>query len=268
MKNSYLYIIFFTLLFLTTSNISAQSFWKKLGKNIEKAGKEVLEKALEPEEIATQEEQETDAQVQQETQSETNESVAPAPLAERNLNGLTDWDVMGLKGRVRSIKYSTGKLINFRPDGFHTYDRQFITTKKFQVGGRDGYKWDITMTSDTLIFTGIEGMYFSHSFDKYRRITDETEATYDPQTTKYSYKSDAEPFPCKKVTTSYWEEGGTEYTYEYEYMETDAKGNWTKRKVTETEKTITYEYVGNEEKMKETVAPAKTYIETAMITYY
>ena len=197
----------------------------------------------------------------------TNTSAVATVLPINSLTNLSDWDVMGLKGKVKSIKYSTNpKIISFKTDGFHTDDRRFITTKRFQVGGTDGYTWDIATTNKSLIYKGIEGLSISYHFDKYRRIIEQVEVSYSPLEAKYFYKSDADPFPYKRVKSAYWEDGYSEEIYEYEYLTTDAKGNWTKRKVSVTKTTSESDINGNNKKV--TTSPVKTYIETATITYY
>jgi hypothetical protein len=65
MKKASIIILLLSSFIFITDDISAQSFWKKLGKNLEKAGKEVLEAVTEPEAEAETKSQNNDNKIEE-----------------------------------------------------------------------------------------------------------------------------------------------------------------------------------------------------------
>ena len=61
--------------------------------------------------------------------------------------------------------------------------------------------------------------------------------------------------------------GNWTFTQSYVYLDTDKKGNWTKRKVLGKTESESYSGEGNSE-MTKSVTEDEPYIETRKITYY
>lgn len=272
-------ILFCSILIVSSFTIqdaTAQSFWKKLGKGLEKVGKEV-DKVLQAElEAQRMDSLSAASSLSADAEDETITAVKPQRI--KSTANKNEWNVLGLQGRVKSVVYSSGRQINFRLDGFfykyvhrpdYVQTRTFLGSKSFREDSEYGNDtWNIFVTPDSLAYTTVEGIDITHSFDDYGRIREIDEVSYSPSSRKFFYLSDDDTFPAKETISSGWEEGGSDITYLYEYIATDDKGNWTKRKVTVSEISYEYAYVNDKEVRKDTKSQPRTYIETATIVYY
>lgn len=163
------------------------------------------------------------------------------------------WKCYGLLGRVKSVKYVSGAYLEFNTDGNLT---KSITVWELENGGKDftkvtntysnsnkysseGFEYKIecknNVRNEMMQGLGSDSDYKKFTFDKFGRIIlFSLKVSFDFETTEYKYKNNTDLFPHKEIyNVSYDGDGdGSGVTAStFEYLKTDRKGNWTKRKV-------------------------------------
>lgn len=198
----------------------------------------------------------------------------PAPqdytLSKDQMNG---WNAEGLLGKVKSVKYSTGRQIFFNTVGnpVKIINGEYIRTRSYTTSNltKNSDNLKITYEKNTRKIQDYDTMLnqcgFSelHTFDHLGRVAgkqlrEECSGNYEEQ---YMYNGTADKFPSITKGSEYWESGDWAVTRTYQYTEFDNNGNWTKRKVSEVAISSDYD---TEKKSTET----KSYVETATYVYY
>lgn len=162
---------------------------------------------------------------------------------------LTSSMTFNAKGQIISEKNSWSK-----------HDYSYYTDKKYK---KDGNIVVVTYGKNKRVDTDDYGERFNttYTFNQYGQLK-ETSDSHDfmNQSTEYFYKTNDSKLPYKEIYSG--GEGGEWWTttYTYEYISTDAQGNWTKRKVTADE---VLEGEGMESQRS-----SETYTETQKLIYF
>lgn len=211
----------------------------------------------------------------QTARAESDESRASSGI--KAANQYSSWAVYGLQGAVKSVKYSDGWSYDFNDKGEVTLfkgspdDPGITYTYKSatQYTVTDGYgsvDMNIVIKGDKRENLGAKGDHTrdcTYLFDKQGRIISINGWLDGPLVEiKYGYAKDSDRLPSTETTVS--EDIGVSYTYvrKYEYVETDARGNWTKARVT-TKTTET-----DTEVNRVISSQSETSTSTRTITYY
>lgn len=165
-------------------------------------------------------------------------------------NGKTDTTSKTFNAKGQMISENSWQKVSYK----------YYTDKKYE---RNGTVVVVTYGKNKRVDTDDYGERFSISYQfnangQLVQVSDNHEFMNNEY--KYYYKTDKSKLPYKMEYSG--GEGGEWWTitYEYQYLITDAHGNWTKRKVTETE---VYESEGSNPSKS-----TKTYTETQKLTYF
>lgn len=159
-----------------------------------------------------------------------------------------------------SMTFNAKGQILSQTNSWSKNDYSYYTDKKYKKNGNIVV---VTYGKNKRVDTDDYGERFniSYLFNQYgqlKKVSDNHDFMI--ITTEYFYKTDNAKLPFKEIYSA--SEGGQAWTttYTYEYISTDAQGNWTKRKVTAVE----VEEVDGMAPQKST----KTYTETQKLTYF
>lgn len=193
------------------------------------------------------------------------------PLFSQNLSPeqMSSRRALGLLGDVKSVVYSTGVTYEFNEDGELITGREYLQKYRFKgeyetfnVLFLDGCVRYETASENPELTWG-----HKYTFDKQGRIKSYKYWTNYIEEYELIYRNETDALPYARIDNEGDEEGHTTKTFKYEYLKTDARGNWTERKVTTEIKSEEYTHDANET-VNTTLSEEPTYIETAMITYY
>jgi uncharacterized protein YgiM (DUF1202 family) len=179
---------------------------------------------------------------------------------------MSGWKAHGLLGRVKSVTYSTGEKLEFNADGnlisggrtYQSASRYIWEKERYDILFPDRNtryeKWHSGTFEDI-------GIYYR--FDGQGRIAGrENTLDYSIDMIKYVYAGSGDKLPATVIYTAGDESGSSHTTYTYVYVDTDDRGNWTKRNV--TKKVEVEEFEANEVKTVET----SSFVETAEYVYF
>lgn len=179
----------------------------------------------------------------------------------------------GLYGPVKSVTDNEGLTITFNKLGniiSKTWKSgrkaiySYTSPSQYTIDGHGSYK--ITFANNKRIETDTKEADWpeSYIFDNQGRLIEAKYMMWPAMATeKYTYTG-TERLPSKSTIEHFDEMGTYSYTYQYEYVNVDSHGNWTKRKVHSAFKMS--EYVENGPDVIS--IEKKTYFETHDITYY
>lgn len=179
----------------------------------------------------------------------------------------------GLYGKVKTAVYSTGETITFNREGNITEiktenyvsTRSYINSTRYVVDNEPYFTYNILFTANTRkeIMDNREGLYDEYTYDSQGRLSHVRHFDYAGRTEEYFYKG-SDKYPHKSVIEFYDEGGTLTVTNIYLYIDVDAHGNWTKRRVNSTRKNIETDPDEAEKVTTET----SSYVETRTLTYF
>lgn len=186
--------------------------------------------------------------------------ISVSALTPKQMNGRACY---GLYGPVKTVKYSSGYVAYFSNTGqFLGWGSKYIkytSANSYTMHGSDVYKVRYTATSRIDQQPTGEKFKIVYKFDAKGRIIEmDSNVEFYNNTVKYYYKGNSK-YPYRVVSDG--EEGGesNDNDCQYEYLEFDSHGNWTKRK----RKGIKLEVFHDDPEVQNASG-----IETRTITYY
>lgn len=176
----------------------------------------------------------------------------------------------GLYGKVKTAVYSTGETITFNREGNiteiktedHVSTRSYINSTRYVLDNQSYFTYNILFTANTRkeIMDNQEGLYDEYTYDSQGRLSHVRHFDYVGETEEYFYKG-SDKFPHKSVEEFSDEVGTLTVTNIYLYIDVDAHGNWTKRRVNSTREDTEYE-------PEKVTTETSSYIETRTLTYF
>ncbi len=181
----------------------------------------------------------------------------------------------GLYGKVKTAAYSTGETITFnqegnivklKKEGFVT-TRSYTTPTRYIADNNSYFTYNIVFTANMRkeVMDNPEKLSDDYIYDNQGRISKIRFGGYSGHNETYFY-SDSERHPTKAVILFHDETGERTITSTFQYLDIDAHGNWTKRKVNSTLKDVEYE--GDNGEQNKITTETKNFIETCTLTYF
>lgn len=180
----------------------------------------------------------------------------------------------GLYGNVKTVTDNEGTTMTFNKQGNLISKKwktgsesvySYITPFQYTIDGHGSYK--ITFAENKRFETDSQEPECPpehYIFDNQGRLIEAMYMMWPAMATeKYTYMG-SERLPSKMTLENFDEMGTYLFTYIYEYIDVDAHGNWTKRKVAASLKTTEYVENGSDKVSTE----RRTLYETHTITYY
>ncbi|QIU93400.1 energy transducer TonB [Bacteroides faecium] len=186
---------------------------------------------------------------------------------------MTRWRGEGLYGNVKNVTDDKGTSLTFNSigniiryqEGDYTTSYSYTSPRQYTDAG-GGFKYEIVFTDSTRkeFDKSPCGPTDEFTFDSQCRVIKHSYFECHGDTKKYFYR-DSEKLPFKMTAEARFETGEDFATYIFQYLNVDTHGNWTKRKVTKTIKSVEYSDNG---KNKVINSAPETSFETRIITYY